>query len=122
MPNPVVHFEIMATENVEGLRSFYADVFGWKMNADNPMDYALVDTGGQGIRGGIGRPMHGAGYATFYVAVDDLGDALRRIGAKGGQTIMPPTDIPGDEVSIAMFRDPAGNLIGLVKMGEGPQD
>ena len=116
MPNPVVHFEIMAAENLGRVRAFYADVFGWKIDAANPMNYGLVDTGGEGIRGGIGRPMHGGSYATFYVAVEDLAAALRKVEAQGGKTIMPPTDIPGDEVSIAMFHDPAGNLVGLVKM------
>ena len=113
MANPVVHFEIMVTGDVAASRKFYADAFGWKINADNPMNYGLVDTG-EGIRGGIGRPMHGPGYATFYVLVDDLRKTLDRIEALGGTTLMPPTDIPNGP-SIAMFKDPAGTTIGLLK-------
>lgn len=48
-------------------------------------------------------------------AVDDLAAALAKIESLGGTTAMPPMDIPDGSVSIAMFRDPAGNLIGLVK-------
>jgi uncharacterized protein len=114
MPNPVVHFEIMATGDVAAVRKFYAEAFGWKIDANNPMNYGLVDTG-EGIRGGIGQPMAGPSYATFYVQVDDLRKALDRIESLGGSTIMPPMDIPGQGISIAMFKDPAGNLIGLVK-------
>jgi predicted enzyme related to lactoylglutathione lyase len=32
----------------------------------------------------------------------------------GGQTVMQPFDVPGGP-TIAQFRDPEGNLIGLVK-------
>jgi predicted enzyme related to lactoylglutathione lyase len=117
MPNPVMHFEVMAAKNVEAVRKFYADAFGWKVDADNPMNYGLVDTGaGIGIGGGIGAPMPGGpSYATFYVAVEDLTAALARIESLGGKTAVPPMDIPDGKVSIAMFHDPAGNLIGLVK-------
>jgi predicted enzyme related to lactoylglutathione lyase len=102
---------------VEAVRKFYADAFDWKIDADNPMNYGLVDTGaGIGIGGGIGAPMPGGpSYATFYVAVEDLAAALARIESLGGTTVVPPMDIPDGKVSIAMFRDPAGNLIGLVK-------
>ena len=116
MANPVVHFEIMVKEggDLEGVRSFYANVFGWKIDANNPMNYGLVDTG-EGIGGGIGKPMMGPSYATFYIQVDDLAAALRTIEARGGRAIMQPMDVPGQPVSIAMFADPADNLIGLVK-------
>ena len=117
MPNPVMHFEVMAKENVDAVRRFYTDAFGWTVDADNPMNYGLVDTGGGiGINGGIGTPMPGGpSYATFYVAVDDLAAALEKIESLGGRTVVPPMDIPDGKVSIAMFNDPAGNLIGLVK-------
>lgn len=117
MPNPVMHFEVIAKDNVDGVRKFYADAFGWKIDPDNPMNYGLVDTGaGIGIGGGIGQAMPGGpSYATFYVAVDDLAAALAKIESLGGRTAMPPMDIPDGKVSIAMFNDPAGNLIGLVK-------
>jgi hypothetical protein len=115
MANPVVHFEIMATGDVAAVRQFYAEAFGWKIDANNPMNYGMVDTGGAGIPGGIGQPMAGPSYATFYVQVDDLKKALQRIESLGGSTVMPPMDIPGSQISIAMFKDPAGNLIGLVK-------
>jgi len=117
MPNPVMHFEIMAAGNVDAVRTFYAGAFGWKVDANNPMNYGLVDTGaGIGINGGIGAPMPGGpSYATFYVAVDDLAAALAKIESLGGKTVMPPMDIPDGQVSIAMFNDPAGNLIGLVR-------
>jgi predicted enzyme related to lactoylglutathione lyase len=116
MPNPVVHFEVMARDNVEAVRSFYAEAFGWTINTDNPANYGLVDTGaGEGIRGGIGKPMDGPSYATFYIQVDNLERTLDRIAKLGGTKLMPPMDVPGQPIAIAMFKDPAGNPIGLVQ-------
>jgi predicted enzyme related to lactoylglutathione lyase len=38
MGQPVVHFEIMGTD-MKVLHAFYSDLFGWEINADNPLDY-----------------------------------------------------------------------------------
>jgi predicted enzyme related to lactoylglutathione lyase len=50
----------------------------------------------------------------LYVQVPDLQAALDRIAAAGGQTVHPPTEVPGI-ITFALFKDPAGNLLGLVK-------
>jgi predicted enzyme related to lactoylglutathione lyase len=114
MANHVTHFEILVAGDAEGAWKFYAEAFGWKIDGDNPMKYGLVDTGG-GIGGGIGKSMDGKARVTFYVQVDDPQAMLDRIGGLGGKTIMPPMDVPGGDVRIAMFEDPAGNQVGLVK-------
>lgn len=114
MANHVTHFEILVASSPDAAFKFYADVFGWTIDADNPMHYGLVDTGG-GIGGGIGQSMDGKLHVTFYVEVDDPQAMLDKIGTLGGKTIMPPMDVPGGQVRIALFEDPAGNHIGLVK-------
>jgi predicted enzyme related to lactoylglutathione lyase len=53
---------------------------------------------------------------TVYVEVDDLGAALQKAESLGATTMMPPTDVPGGP-TIAMFRDPAGNVFGMLKAG-----
>jgi uncharacterized protein YndB with AHSA1/START domain/predicted enzyme related to lactoylglutathione lyase len=113
MGNPVLHFEVMADGDIDALRRFYTAAFDWKINANNPMNYGLVETG-KGISGGIGKPMGGPSFATFYVYVDDLQAALDKIESLGGSTMMPPMEVPGQHLSIAMFKDPAGVPIGLV--------
>lgn len=112
MSNPVVHFEITGKDGPK-LQSFYADAFGWNVNADNPMNYGLVEANGRGIGGGIsGSPEpHGV---TVYVEVDDLAAQLALVESLGGTTVMEPTEIPG-MVTLAMFTDPEGNLIGMIK-------
>lgn len=113
MGKPVVHWEIIGRDG-ERLQRFYTELFGWKVNANNPMKYGLVDTGGEGgINGGIAAAEDGHG-VTFYVQVGDLQAALDRAESLGGRTLTSPTEIP-NMVTFAVFADPEGNRIGLVK-------
>ena len=41
MPNPIVHFEIIG-KDAAATQKFYADLFDWNVNADNPMNYGVV--------------------------------------------------------------------------------
>ncbi|HZQ35647.1 MAG TPA: VOC family protein [Dehalococcoidia bacterium] len=114
MANPVVHFEIIGKDAAK-TQQYYADLFGWKVDANNPMSYGIVDTGGQGINGGIAGTQNGDQPRTlFYVAVPDLQATLDRAVSLGGKVLMPVTEIP-NTVTLAMFSDPDGNTIGLLK-------
>lgn len=111
MANPVVHFEIMGGKEHD-LQKFYGDLFGWSIDSNNPMNYGVTDTGGGGINGGIGPGDDPR--VTVYAAVDDLQSFLDKAQSLGAEVIMPVTDVPGGP-TIAMFRDPGGNITGLVK-------
>ncbi|MDQ6613425.1 MAG: VOC family protein [Actinomycetota bacterium] len=113
MAHPVIHFEILG-QDANGLQGFYRSAFDWTIDANNPMNYGMVSPEDKGIGGGVGASMDGASMVTVYVEVDDLQSALDRITELGGQTVMPPMDVPGGP-SIAQFTDPAGNRVGLVK-------
>ncbi len=115
LPNPVLHFDIPAGDDPDKLYDFYRSLFQWKVNTDNPMNYGLVDTETEtGINGGI-NPQAGTQPLTVYVEVDDLQAYLDRAEELGGETIMAPAEeVPGI-LSLASFRDPAGNVIGLSK-------
>jgi predicted enzyme related to lactoylglutathione lyase len=114
MPNHVVHFEVLGKDGKK-TQSFYGNLFGWKIDANNPMSYGLVDTGVKGaIGGGVGAADDGKPSVRFYVEVDDLQAYLKKAERLGGKTVMPPTVIP-NMVTFAMFADPDGNIIGLVK-------
>jgi predicted enzyme related to lactoylglutathione lyase len=113
MVNPVAWFEVTGPD-AAGLQNFYAQAFGWQIDASNPMNYGMVPAEEGGIGGGVGPHPEGGAHATFYIAVPDLDAALTRVSELGGQTIMPPMDVP-DGPSIAFFSDPAGNQIGLMK-------
>jgi predicted enzyme related to lactoylglutathione lyase len=117
MGNPVVHFEI-GVKDAAAAQKFYADLFGWKINADNPMNYGMVDTdsGGEGVGGGIAKPPDGSGpYTTFYVNCEDVKAKLDEAEKLGATVVMPPMQVP-EGPEIAMFSDADGNVIGLAKM------
>ncbi|TAK20197.1 MAG: VOC family protein [Chloroflexota bacterium] len=115
MGQPIVHFEIMGT-NAIGLQKFYADLFDWKVGDAMPDMgfYGLVDGESSGLGGGIGQDQDGNSRVTIYVQVPDLAVALDRAVELGGEVVMPPMEIPG-VVTMAMFADPDGNIIGLIK-------
>jgi len=114
MGKAVTHFEVHGKDGA-ALQKFYAELFDWHVDANNPMNYGMVDThgGDRGINGGITSDEQGA-FVTFYVEVDDLQAALDKAEQLGGTTVMPPMDVPGGP-TLAQFRDPEGNLIGLAK-------
>ena len=119
MGNSVVHFEVMGTDAL-ALQKFYADLFGWHVqNMEDMGNYGLVDThAGGGINGAIGAVQDGTPFVTFYVAVPDLDTTLNQIESLGGAVAMPPVEIPG-VVTFAQFTDPLGNVVGIIKDGEG---
>lgn len=114
MGNAVVHFEVGAADDGP-LVAFYQELFGWGVEGFPGGGYTVIDTrGGAGINGGIGKSQTGAPWSTFYVETGDPQAALDKANALGGTTVMPVTDF-GGAVTIAMFNDPDGLLIGLVR-------
>jgi len=118
---PVVHFEIVG-KDAKKLHNFYSKLFEWDINADNPMNYGMVNPAGFGnevgkgsIGGGISAAEPGTpSYVTFYVQVNDTDAYLKKIESMGGKTLVPTTEIP-NVVTFALFKDPEGNIVGLVK-------
>jgi hypothetical protein len=49
-----------------------------------------------------------------YIATDDVSASLDKVVAAGGSILVPATEIPGTGW-FGMFRDPAGNQVGLFK-------
>jgi predicted enzyme related to lactoylglutathione lyase len=120
MGNAVVHFEIGGPDDAP-LAAFYGELFGWKLQPFGGGGYTLIDTnGGGGINGGIGRSQTGEPWSTFYVEAGDLQAVLDKAESLGAKTVMPVTDF-GGAVTIAMFNDPDGLLVGLVKAADPAQ-
>jgi uncharacterized protein len=113
MAHPVVHFEVSGRD-LDKLQSFYGDLFGWNIQkVPGAMPYAMVEKDGDGIGGGIGQAPNGNGHVTFYVDADDPQAVLDKAEQLGGKTIMPVTELP--QVTIALFADPEGHVIGIAK-------
>jgi predicted enzyme related to lactoylglutathione lyase len=117
---PVVHFEIIG-KDVEALRSYYGELFGWETSSDNPANYSVVDRErntnpeGIGIGGGIGAAPEGYdGHVTFYVEVPDVEAALAKAESLGGSRMMGPEQ-PMEGIEVGLFNDPEGRTVGVVK-------
>jgi predicted enzyme related to lactoylglutathione lyase len=110
MAGPIVHLEITGQDG-EKLQTFFSDLFGWQLNADNPMNYG---TGmiNDDIGLGVGAAPEGPGAAVFYIGVDSVADTLGKAESLGGKTVMPSSEVPGGP-TIGLFTDPEGHMVGL---------
>lgn len=122
MGQPVVHFEIIGSDG-EKLQSYYSELFGWEIDANNPMKYGTVQREGNvngdgvGIGGGVGTGPEGyAGHVTFYVEVPDVEAALAKAESLGGTRTMGPDEVM-EGLVIGLFTDPEGHVVGVVKTG-----
>jgi hypothetical protein len=108
----VIHVEVTGRD-AKRLQKFFSDLFGWKLNTDNPGGYGIQpgDAGGPAV--GIGSTADGsAGQVTFYVAVPNIDAALEKATRLGGSVVMPKMQ-PGPNATIALLADPEGHVIGL---------
>jgi predicted enzyme related to lactoylglutathione lyase len=109
----IVHWEIQSQDPVK-LHKFYAEAFGWKIDANNPMQYGMVSSAGKdGIDGGIGGTEGPGSRVVVYAEVPEIDAILERIVSLGGTTVMPRTDI--GPVIMALYTDPEGNTMGLIE-------
>jgi predicted enzyme related to lactoylglutathione lyase len=120
MGQPVVHFEIIG-KDPDRLQSYYSELFGWQIDANNPMKYGIVQRDGNvnpdgvGIGGGVGPGPEGYdGHVTFYVEVPDVEAALAKAESLGGSRVMGPERVM-EGVEIGLFNDFEGHLVGVVK-------
>jgi uncharacterized protein len=118
MADPVVHFELMGTDR-EALGAFYAELFGWHVENLTEPPYATIDThAGEGINGGIGT-VEGPTpqYVAVYAATEDIRATFDEAVSAGAEVLMPVTEVPG-VVTLALLRDPQGNVFGMTGAGD----
>jgi uncharacterized protein len=120
MGQPVVHFEVIGKDGKK-LQGFYSQLFGWEIDANNPMNYGIVqrddntNSDGVGIGGGVGQGPEGySGHVTFYVEVPDVEASLAQAESLGGTRLMGPDAIM-DGLVIGQFNDPEGRTIGVIQ-------
>jgi len=107
----IVHLEIPAAKSADA-GQFYKDMFGWEIQHDEAMNYTMFDTGDLG--GGFNELGENTkvGDVLLYIESEDIEADLKAIAAKGGETVMPKTEIPTIGW-FAWFKDPTGNTLAL---------
>ena len=108
--SPIVFFDIAGPDDQQ-LRQFYSNVFGWDVTDQSKFK---VD---------VSAPLEGAirkdsSEMRIYVGVQSVTDALEQIQANGGTVDAPRFEVPG-VVVLGLFKDPAGNPMGLVELENG---
>ena len=118
----IVYFEIPA-QDVGRTGQFYGDVFGWRQEPSEAFPYVQLhpqDGPGGGVtatgEGGDGAPAYPIGEVLMYISTDSIEESLAAIQAHGGTVDTGKTAIPGMGW-FALFRDPAGNRLGLFSEG-----
>jgi uncharacterized protein len=107
---PVVFFSIFGP-NGSDLQRFYADVFDWKGTPSGDVTVPVTSP----LMGSIGKGMP---ETLIYIGVPDVTATLQKVVAHGGTIRYPRMEVPG-RVVLGMFKDPAGNSVGLVEMEDG---
>lgn len=107
MASPIVFFDIAGPDDAQ-LEAFYSTVFGWDLDASGQVSVQVASP----IKGSIRKD---PAEKRLYVGVPDVTASLAQIEQSGGTIDVPRFEVPG-MVVLGLFRDPAGNPMGLVEM------
>ena len=113
MKHPIVHLELSA-KDPKAAGKFYEQLFGWKIEADDNLQYVQFMREEGGIGGGF-NPVdenNPAGSVLAYVQTDDIEASLKKAESLGAKSLMPKSEIPGIGW-FGIFMDPTGNRVGL---------
>jgi predicted enzyme related to lactoylglutathione lyase len=91
--------------------AFYREVFGWPLHG-SPDAPSFSDGTGHVIgRWVTNQAATGSDGLRAYIYVADVEQTLTAVVASGGQIVSPP--YPEGTLRVALFADPAGNVLGI---------
>ena len=91
--------------------AFYRDVFGWQLHG-GPDQPSFSDGTGHVIGRWVSdQAVVGADGLRAYIYVADVDDTLVAVVSHGGRVVTPP--YPEGTLRVALFADPAGNVLGV---------
>jgi hypothetical protein len=110
--NGKICYIVIPSTDIDRSVDFYQRVFGWEVRRRGDGSMAFNDGVGQ-VSGTweLGRPPAAQPGFIIYVMVDSAAAACEAIVANGGE-IVKPLD-PNEREIAALFRDPAGNVMGV---------
>jgi predicted enzyme related to lactoylglutathione lyase len=114
------HLHHHGNGRAEALRHFYRSLFGWRTVSFGEGYGVVAPADGAHVleaREFADVPGLEGGDVTMYVRTPDLGQALGQVEDLGGRRVVGPVKAP-DGRTLAVFRDPEGQLVGLFEPNE----
>ncbi len=105
----------MPADNPERAKTFYSNLFGWKINPfPGSGDYWHIDTGGADDTpdGALKKRKHPQEPVVNYVGVDSVDKFADKIAKLGGKICMAKTAVP-QMGHFAVCQDTEGNAFGI---------
>ncbi len=116
MPHPIVHAEIRSADPEATRSSSETCSAGLtRTRALFPATISSTRAVPGALYTAISPLQDGGDLVTFFVAVDDVDDAVNRARELGGRVVQETQHVPG--VSFALIADPQGHVVGLTKPG-----
>ena len=119
----IVHFEIPA-KDVEKLKKFYTELFGWKIyRVPGPIEYWMIETvpvdeKGMTVRPGVNGGMYKKDQPELkpvnYILVEAIDEYIQKIKDLGGTITRGKQEVMGVGW-IALALDPEGNSIAIMQ-------
>ena len=114
MPHGKICYIEMPAKDARASADFYSKIFGWNVRTRGDGELAFDDSTGNVSGSWIPKTV-----MMTYIMVDSIAEAHKKIVAAGGAIVTPFTPIgPGGD-GFAIFKDPAGNAMGLYQEGSG---
>lgn len=88
----IVHFEI-PVDDLKRAKKFYSQLFGWKLQDVQGMDYTMIDT--FGTPGGIYKRMQPDQQIMDHFGVPSVDEYSEKVKALGGKIVVPKKAVPG---------------------------
>jgi len=111
----IVHFEIPA-DDLQRARAFYSNLFGWKIEGVQGMDYMMIDVYGA-PGGGMMKRMHPSQQIIEYIGVPSVDEYAAKVEKLGGKIIVPKKSVPGMGYFVICL-DTENNAFGIWEMDQ----
>jgi predicted enzyme related to lactoylglutathione lyase len=104
---PIVFFDVAGPDSKK-LAGFYLEVFGWDRDQKGNFSVSVISPLPGTVRADPAEKR-------IYIGVPDINASLALVQEHGGTVDAPRFEVPG-VVVLGLFKDPAGNPMGLVEM------
>jgi uncharacterized protein len=109
----IVHFEIPA-DDIQRASTFYSELFGWKIEGVQGMDYSMIDLYGA-PGGGMMKRMHPDQQIINYIGVPSVDEYSVKVEKLGGKIVVPKKAVPGMGYFVICI-DTENNAFGIWEM------